>query len=168
MRVARWRRTLRTRADWMETCSERTSHLNRVRSLGRRLGPPHRPRACKKRSARRTTLAYHSYTCFFLLPSVGNLTLTAHKASKPATESKRQLTLPARVDGIPAADFVLRRFADSGALPGREKTGAVFRSPQSRSQSPPLRPNCRRFGTHRPVRNCWLQRLDGSQGIIGP
>ena len=32
-RVARWRQTLRTRADWMEACSERTSHLNRVRIL---------------------------------------------------------------------------------------------------------------------------------------
>jgi len=32
-RSARWRWTLRTRADWMEACSERTSHLSRVRIL---------------------------------------------------------------------------------------------------------------------------------------
>ena len=30
--VARWRWTLRTRADWTQACSERTSNLSRVRS----------------------------------------------------------------------------------------------------------------------------------------
>jgi len=46
--VARWRWTLRTRADWMEARSERTSHLNRLVA------------ACKKKNLGRWQSVVHS------------------------------------------------------------------------------------------------------------